>query len=77
MLHMLLDLVVSLFIRVFCQLNDFDTDALELKLLQRMGFLQGDREQEISSIFNKSLEKHLINLHHLKSQNRHILLPIS
>lgn len=77
MLHMILDLVVSLFIRVFCQLNDFDTDALELKLLQRMGFLQGDREQEISSIFNKSLEKYLINLHHLKSQSRHILLPIS
>lgn len=77
MLHMILDLVVSLFRRVFCQLNDFDTDALELKLLQRMGFLQGDREQEISSIFNKSLEKYLINLHHLKSQSRHILLPIS
>lgn len=77
MLHMLLDLVVSLFIRVFCQLNDVDTDALELKLLQCMGFLQGDREREISSMFNKSLEKYLINLHHLKTQSRHILLPIS
>lgn len=69
----------SLFLRMFYLINDFDTVALEPKLLQCNCFLQGDREQGVPSMacstFASSLGNCSINLCLPKSHGRACLLP--
>jgi len=68
-----------LFIWVFYLIKEFDTDALESKLLRCNYFLQGDREQGFQSTGCTSFacisERYFMNLLHPRSHGRYILLP--